>query len=251
MILENNQSKRGDFVRVILISFVYCLVQIPNMVPASLQLSVTTFSFNNSNDEINTSSILYHDTYLPVFIYLFSVAASSVGATLVTLTRYHDAVLLMFLVMSVCSRVLIERCQSYSLLNVLGAVAGAGSGGSFVTTTLYLILLSDTRKTCRNFSFFAACCGTSYFLYAGVLGITTPCSVGPCRGSTLVVSTAGLLVMVLFVLRNRSSRSKVTEKSVLFSKESLDYVNGTLRYRQHLSSWFVCLFENRFDRRYP
>ena len=120
---------------------------------------------------------------------------------------------------------------------ISGAIAGAGSGGSFVTTTLYLILLSDIRKTSRNFSFFAACCGTSYFLYAGVLGITSPCRAGPCRSSTLVVSTTGLLVMVLFVLRNRSCKSENMEKSVPFSKESLDFVYGTLRYRQHLNSW--------------
>ena len=38
---ENDKSRRGDFVRVILVSLVYCLVQIPNIVPASLILQVT------------------------------------------------------------------------------------------------------------------------------------------------------------------------------------------------------------------
>ena len=119
-----------------------------------------------------------------------------------------------------------------------------------MTTALYLITLSDNKKTARNFSFFAACCGASYLLYAGVLGITNPFTVGSSRMGSFVASLTGLLVMVLFIVRNKAMQSGdveersmqsgvVEERSMLFSKDSLDFINGTHRYRQHINKWAV------------
>ena len=109
-----------------------------------------------------------------------------------------------------------------------------------MTTALYLITLSDNKKTARNFSFFAACCGASYLLYAGVLGITNPFTAGSCRMGSFVASLTGLLVMVLFIVRNKALQSGVVEeRSMLFSKDSLDFINGTHRYRQHINKWAV------------
>ena len=102
--------------------------------------------------------------------------------------------------------------------------------------------ISDNKKTARNFSFFASCCGASYFLYAGVMGITNPCTVGvgPCQTSSFIATLSGLLVMVLFVVGKKSCRSgTVEERNVIFSMDSLDFINGTHRYRQHVSKWSI------------
>lgn len=106
-----------------------------------------------------------------------------------------------------------------------------GFGGSYVTTTLYLVLLSDGKKTARNFSFFAACVGASYFLYAGVLGITNPCTLGPYRVSSYVAALSGLIIMILHVIRSKGT----VRREEVFSKDSLDFINGAVRYSQHIS----------------